>query len=215
MKQGEGRGEGRVRALNERPIDKRGSWVLYWMTSFRRARSNFALDWAVELARSLERPLLVLEPLRVGYPFASERLHAFILQGMADTARAFAKSPVLHYPYVEPKPGDGKGLLEALAASACAVVGDDWPGFFVPAMQRAAAERLSVRFEVVDSNGLYPLHDTTRVFTTAHSFRTHLQKVLPPHLERLPVAEPLRGLELPELEKLPSAVTKRKTGPSP
>ncbi|MFT3713811.1 MAG: FAD-binding domain-containing protein [Archangium sp.] len=198
----------RVRSLNEAPIHARRSFVLYWMTSFRRARSNFALDRAIDHARGLGKPLIVLEPLRVGYPFASERIHAFVLQGMADTARAFEGSPVHHHPYVEEKAGDGKGLLEALAAKACVVVGDDWPAFFVPQMQRAAATKLDVRFEVVDSNGLYPLHHTTRVFTTAHSFRTHLQKTLPPHLHALPEREPLKNLDLPSA-KFPSEISKR------
>jgi deoxyribodipyrimidine photo-lyase len=198
----------RVRALNEAPVHPRRAFVLYWMTSFRRARSNFALDRALDHAKGLGKPLVVLEPLRVGYPFASDRLHAFILQGMADTARAFQGTPVVHHPYVEPTAGAGHGLLAALAEKACVVIGDDWPGFFVPRMQRSAAQKLDVRFEVVDSNGLYPLHHTTRVFTTAHSFRTHLQKVLPPHLHAVPAPEPLVGLDLPTF-KLPAELTKR------
>ncbi len=199
----------RVRALNERPLNANRSYVLYWMTSFRRARSNFALDRAIEHATQLRKPLVVLEALRVGYPHASERLHAFVLAGMAVNARRFERAPVLYFPFVETEPGEGKGLLETLAAQACVVVGDDWPCFFVPAMQAAAAARLDVRFELVDSNGLYPMHATERVFTTAHSFRTHLQKELPRHLTDFPAADPLDGLKLPRLEALPKAVSAR------
>lgn len=198
----------RVRALNQHPVRGERDLVLYWMTSFRRAQSNFALDRALEHAKALGRPLVVLEALRVGYPYASDRLHAFILQGMADNARRFAKSPVTHHPYVEARPGDGKGLFEALGARACVVVGDDWPCFFVPRMQAAAAARLDVRFEVVDSNGLYPMHATTRVFTTAHSFRVHLQKELKKHLVDLPDEAPLDGRRLPQAP-LPKDVLRR------
>ncbi|MEW6432776.1 MAG: deoxyribodipyrimidine photolyase [Myxococcota bacterium] len=187
----------RVRALNEKPLRPDRDLVLYWMTSFRRAQSNFALDRAIEHAKALKKPLVVLEALRVGYPFASDRLHAFLLQGMADNARRFARSSVTYHPYVEPAAGDGKGLLEALSARACVVVGDDWPCFFVPRMQAAAAGRVDVRFELVDSNGLYPMHATARVFTTAHSFRVHLQKTLKPHLTELPAEAPLERLALP------------------
>ena len=35
-------------------------------------------------ARRLRRPLVVLEALRCGYPWASDRLHRFVLDGMAD-----------------------------------------------------------------------------------------------------------------------------------
>lgn len=194
--------EVRVRALREAPLRREREFVLYWMTSNRRARSNFALQRAVELARELDRPLVVFEALRVAYPFASDRLHAFVLQGMAENQRRFAQTPAHYFPFVETEPGEGKGLLEALARRACVMVGDDWPAFFVPKMQRAVAARLDVRFEVVDSNGLYPMHDTERVFTTAHSFRTHLQKVLPPHLMAVPRADPLEGVKLPTLSKL-------------
>jgi deoxyribodipyrimidine photo-lyase len=56
---------------------------------------------------------------------------------------------------------------------------------------------VNVRFESVDSNGLFPMHATTRVFTTAFSFRAYLQKFLPGYLGDAPVADPLAGLELP------------------
>ena len=178
--------EVRIRALNEAPVRPERDYVLYWMTSFRRARSNFSLQRAVEQAVALKRPLVVFEPLRLGYEYANDRLHTFVLQGMEENQRRFAASAVSYFPFVEREPGAGKGLLAALCARACLLIGDDWPSFFVPGMQAAAARKVDVRFEVVDSNGLYPMHHTTRVFSTAHSFRTHLQKVLPPHLLELP-----------------------------
>ena len=103
----------RVRALNDRPLRPERDVVLYWMTSFRRAQSNFALDRALEHVRALKKPLVVLEALRVGYPFANDRLHTFLLQGIAENARRFAKSAGTHFPYVEERAGDGSGLLEA------------------------------------------------------------------------------------------------------
>lgn len=201
--------EVRIRALNEARVRPERDFVLYWMTSFRRARSNFSLQRAVEHAVGLKKPLVVFEPLRVGYEFASDRLHTFVLQGMAENQRRFEGSGAHYFPYVEPKAGAGKGLLAALAARACVLVGDDWPCFFVPQMQADAARQVDVRFEVVDSNGLYPMRHTTRVFTTAHSFRTHLQKVLPPHLRDVPRADPLAGVKLHRLASLPKALTSR------
>jgi deoxyribodipyrimidine photo-lyase len=176
------------------------------MTSARRTTFNFALDHALYLAAQWKKPLVVLEPLRVGYRWASDRLHAFVLQGMADNQAAFSKAPVTYWPFVEEKAGDGSGLVEALAGDACCLVGDDWPCFFVPRMQAAVAKRLKVKFEVVDSNGLWPMHATERLFTTAHSFRAHLQKQLPAHLGDLPCAQPLEGLQLPKLKSMPGVL---------
>lgn len=189
----------RVRTLNDAPPRDR-DYVLYWMTSFRRARSNFALDRAIELAKQHRRPLLVLEALRAGYEFANDRLHTFVLAGMRDNERAFRGSAVKYLPYVERSAGEGRGLMEALAKRACVVVGDDWPCFFVPKMQQALAGRIDCRFELVDSNGLYPMHATPRVFTTAHSFRVHLQKALPAQLMQFPSEQPLSRLDLPKLD---------------
>ena len=42
----------RVRAVNDAPVASPGRYVLYWMIAARRARSNFALDRAIEHARA-------------------------------------------------------------------------------------------------------------------------------------------------------------------
>ena len=74
---------------------------------------------------------------------------------------------VLYYPYVEPKPGAGSGLLETLSKRACAVVSDDFPCFFLPRMVSAVAQRLPVRLELIDGNGILPLRAAPQVFSTA------------------------------------------------
>lgn len=187
----------RIRLANDAPVRAERACVLYWMIAARRARSNFALQRAVELARELARPLVVFEPLRCGYAWASDRLHAFVLHGMADNARAFARTPVRYFPYVETAAGEGSGLLERLAADAAVVVTDDAPFFFLPRMVAAAAGRLGVRLEAVDGNGIHPVRAVDRVFPTAFSYRAHLQKVLRGHLDDVPAADPLAGVRLP------------------
>jgi len=198
----------RVRDANGRPVREDGDFVLYWMTAARRTTWNFALQRAVEWARRLDRPLVVLEALRAGYPHASDRLHRFVLDGMAENARRLARTPALYLPYVEPEPGAGRGLLAELARRACVVVGDEWPGLFHARMQAAAAPRCAVRFEAVDGNGLLPLRAAERAFVSAHDLRRFLHKHLAPHLSRLPQPEPLRGVRLPQAE-LPGALARR------
>jgi deoxyribodipyrimidine photo-lyase len=188
--------EVRIRLANDRPVRADGEYVLYWMIAARRTRANFALQRALEIARELGRPLLVFEALRCGYRWASDRLHTFVLQGMADNAEACAKAGVTYLPYVEPHAGAGRGLLAALAAKACAVVTDEFPCFFVPHMVAAAARVLPVRLEVVDGNGLLPLRVGDKVFGRAFDFRRFLQKTLPAHLGDFPQGEPLRGHDL-------------------
>ncbi len=199
----------RFTVCNRAPIVSDGDYVLYWMIGQRRVSWNFALQRAVDLAQELGKPLVVFEALRCDYPWASDRLHRFVLQGMAEHRDRLADTSVTYFPYVERQVGAGKGLLEALAKKACAIVTDDFPSFFLPGMVTAAADRLGVRFEKVDSNGLLPLAATDRVFLRAVDFRRFLQKELAKHLIELPEADPLARARLPRLERLPVSITRR------
>jgi len=204
----------RIRTLNDLGPDPAGRYVLYWMTSSRRTTDSFALDRAVDWALELERGLLVLEPLRCAYPWASDRLHRFILDGMADNVRSMRdRRGVTWYPYVESTAGEGRGLLPALAADAAVVITDDYPTFFVPRMLDAAARQLSVLFEAVDGNGLVPMRGTPRAYPSAYTFRRYLQKAVPSELERFPTEDPVSRLSampspvipIPILERWPDA----------
>jgi len=190
----------RISRLNDESFNPGGDYVLYWMIANRRSCWNFSLDRAIEIAREFNKPLVVLEALRCDYKWASDRLHRFVLQGMADNVRAFASTPVAYHAYVEPTVGHGSGLLEALAASATAVVTDDFPCFFLPQMTKAVADRVTTGMEAVDSNGLLPLRAADRVFSRAYDFRRWLQKNLASHLNTTPASDPLCNLELPKAE---------------
>jgi deoxyribodipyrimidine photo-lyase len=186
--------QNRTTPLNSAAVRADGAYVLYWMIAHRRTRSNAALERAAGWARELNRPLLVFEPLRADYPWASARLHRFVLDGMADNARACAAHGVTHYPYVELEPGAGRGLLAALAADAAVVVTDDYPAFMLPRMVAAAVPQVPVRFEQVDGNGLLPMRLAGQAFATAYAFRRFVQRVLPEHVGIVPADEPLADL---------------------
>ncbi|HMD40962.1 MAG TPA: hypothetical protein VKH15_16875 [Candidatus Acidoferrum sp.] len=198
----------RIRDCNGEPVRAGGKYIVYWMIASRRLRFNFALDRALEHSRELRKPLVIFEALRCGYRWASDRLHRFVIDGMAHNAAICGSRGVFYYPYVEASAGAGAGLLEALAAEACLVVTDDYPCFFLPRMVEAAAKKLSVRLEAVDSNGLLPLRGTDQAFLTAHAFRRFLQKTLPAHLAEFPFADPPAKVALP-IASLPKAITAR------
>jgi len=198
----------RIQFANDRPAAPASDHVLYWMVAARRSRFNFGLQRAADWARELGLPLVVLEAVRVGYPWASDRLHSFILDGMADNAAAFGGRNVTYLPYVEPEHGAGSGLLESLAADAAVVVTDHFPTFFLPRMVGSAARRIPVLVESVDSNGLIPLAATGRPFATAYAFRRWIQKHLADHLDEFPLEDPLAD-ELPPVAALPASILDR------
>ncbi len=193
----------RVHDANRAPERPNGDFVLYWMIANRRPFWNQALEHAVAQAQRLNRPLLILEALRLGYEWASDRLHQFVIEGMRDNAEAFAPTTATYVPWVESSVGAGKGLLESLAQRACLVVTDEFPCFFLPKMVAAVASRLDVRLQTVDANGLMPLRATEKASDRAFDFRRVLQKNLRPHLAQFPVENPLKGMRLPRLAALP------------
>ncbi len=199
----------RVGSLNRHPPAPNGNYILYWMTAFRRTRHNFALQRAVEWANELQRPLIVLEALRVDYPWASDRFHRFILDGMASNRAAFAPTNATYYPYAEHEPGAGKGLVRALASQACVVVTDDYPAFFLPRAASAAAASVDVLKEAVDSNGIHALRAPGKEFATAHAFRRWLQSNISEDLETFPLADPLSDLPSTRRAEVPDAITTR------
>jgi len=202
--------DSRIRRLNDFEHDPHGRYVLYWMTSYRRTTCNFALQRAVDWCLRLGCGLLILEALRCDYEWASDRHHRFVLDGMQDNLESLRGRPgVAYYPYVEPSIGAGRGLLEALAEPAVAVITDDYPTFFVPNMLEAAARRLVVRLEAVDSNGLLPMYATEQVYSTAYAFRRYVQKSLPTHLEHAPLADPIGRLEPLDRPVVPTSVAGR------
>jgi deoxyribodipyrimidine photo-lyase len=199
----------RIRKCNEQAIRESGEYVLYWMIANRRLHHNFSLDRALEYCESLHKPLLVFEPLRVGYQWASDRIHRFVVEGMAENARICEKNRVRYFAYVEPASDADKGLLQALAEKTCVVITDDFPCFFLPRMIASAGRKLPVRLEAVDSNGLMPMRATEQVAQRAFDFRRYLQKELPKHIREFPKANPFVKAQFPTLAEVPKAIAKK------
>lgn len=192
----------RVRALNDRAADPARGYVLYWMTTARRPGWNHALDHAVHIAQSLGRPLVVLEALGLRYPYPSRRHHRFILDGMEHNREAFADRGVTAIFCIEDRKGAGTGLVDRLAEHSCVMVTDQTAIPFLRGLESVAA-RAPVQALAVDSIGLLPLAAAGRTFPTAHSFRRHLHKMLPGHLDALPHPDPAGAIPLPGPAVLP------------
>ena len=138
----------------------------------------------------LARPLVVFEPLRVGYPWASDRLHAFVLQGMADNARAFARTPAALLPLRRGDARRGQRPARGARRERRRRRHRRRAGVLPAADDRRGRRRASTcALEAVDGNGLHPLRAVDRVFPTAFSYRAHLQKTLRRHLDDVPPAE--------------------------
>ena len=181
----------RVKTVNSKVLATNGDYILYWMIAARRPTDNFALQHALDFALKLKKPIMVFEPLKSTYRWASLRHHQFVIEGMKANQQAFESAGVTYLPYIETTKGEQKGLLEKLTQNACIVITDYFPSFFLPHMLQSAAQHLKRRLDVVDSNGILPLFTAPREFTTAASFRRHMQKNILQELQEMPQRNPL------------------------
>ncbi len=74
----------RIQKLNNFPINKKGSFVLYWMQSSHRTQQNHALEYAIENANNLNIPLIVFFGLFDSFPDANLRHFTFLLEGLRE-----------------------------------------------------------------------------------------------------------------------------------
>jgi len=182
----------------DQPGPVSGDHVLYWMQSTFRARHNQALDFAVEQANRLGVPVLVYHGLRHDYPWASDRLHTFLLETAADLYREFDERGIQYAFYLERSGDDAVARKEAgkpsplveLAQRASLVVTDYFPTFIAPRQSRVLRRKVTVPVVAVDSATIVPIRYHDREHSTAVSFRSRQLAALPRFLRREPSPEP-------------------------
>jgi deoxyribodipyrimidine photo-lyase len=176
----------RVRQLNQQPIREGAAYVLYWAQMNRRVNSNHALHFAVDLANRLSLPVLYYEGLTCSYPYANDRLHTFILEGVPDTARQLERLGIGYAFYLRKRHSDPNDILYRLARSAAAVVTDDYPTFIAARHNARVPQRIGVAYYAVDASCVVPMNLIGKREHAAYTIRPKIQKLLPTHLKPLP-----------------------------
>ncbi|MFN7994784.1 MAG: deoxyribodipyrimidine photo-lyase [Bryobacteraceae bacterium] len=172
----------RVRVLNSAGRRPAGEYVLYWSQMNRRVESNHALLFAVETANDLNLPVLVYEGLTCSYPYASDRFHHFILEGVSGTGKALANLGIGYVFYLRRKSSDPNDVLYRLASRAAAVVTDDYPTFVAARHNASVASKLDVSFSAVDSSCVVPMGLLGKREYAAYTIRPKIHKLLPKYL---------------------------------
>src|SRR5688572_25545760 len=169
----------RVVQLNDEKINKNARYVLYWMQMFKRTSHNHALTWAIRKANELELPLVVYEGLKYYYPWASDRLHTFILEGVEEKKTEFERLGIRYIFYLQKDGGSPKNTVAKLADDAALIVTDDFPCFIIPGHNRRIAERAEIPVHAVDSNGIIPMSKFEKEEYGAYTIRPKVKKLLP------------------------------------
>ncbi|MEQ1643136.1 MAG: deoxyribodipyrimidine photo-lyase [Pyrinomonadaceae bacterium] len=172
----------RVVALNDKPINPNARYVLYWMQMFKRVDNNHALIWAIRKANELKLPLVVYEGLKYYYPWASDRIHTFILEGVEEKRLQFEGLGIRYIFYLQRDAGSPKNTVAALAKDAALIVTDDFPCFIIPEHNRRIAERAEIAVHAVDSNGIVPMSKFDKEEYAAYTIRPKIKKMLDRYL---------------------------------
>jgi len=192
----------RVTQLNQFNENTKGRYVLYWMQMFKRASHNYALNFAIQMANERRLPLVVYEGLKFYYPWASDRIHTFILEGVAEKRAKFSERGIRYVFYLQRNQRDPRNTVAKLAREAALLVTDDYPCFIIPEHNERIA-RLKLPVYAVDANGMVPLSALPKEEYAAYTIRPKINRLLPdlprtivtPHLD---VQKPTLDVDCPE-----------------
>ncbi len=194
---------------NDKEVNPDGEYVLYWMQMNRRLHYNYALEYAIAYANKLDKPLLVLEGVNLDYPWACDRFHVFIMQGMAENLQAAREQELNYYSYVEREENQAKGLFYTLAEIAALVISDEYPIFVTRLHNERVADKIEVPYITIDSNGIIPLGVTDKDPYSAYLFRKVMQKHFREGYENPPEENPLENLKNRDKVELSSEIEQK------
>ena len=190
----------RVRKLNQASFRDPAKYVLYWAQMNRRTTRNHALAYAAELANEHGLPLLFYEGLTCSYPFANDRLHTFLIQGVPDTQRELRKLGIGYVFYLRRKRTDPDDILYKLAEDAVALVTDDYPTFVARTHNARVPAKLDIPYFVVDSSCVVPMSKLEKREYAAYTIRPKITRMLPQYLVEAPRVKLRRKFDLPIAE---------------
>jgi deoxyribodipyrimidine photo-lyase len=172
----------RVRIVRDAPLAPRGEYVLYWCMVNQRVPANHALDAAIALGNRLRLPVVCYHALRPDYPHASDRLHAFVLQGLDELGEAMRARGVPYWLELPRNIRQHVPRLGLLGQRAAAIVSDWFPAFIIPGHLRGAAKTLDVPLIGVDASCVVPMQRIPERQVGAYALRPKLRKLWPEYL---------------------------------
>lgn len=193
----------RVVQLNDAEINKDARYVLYWMQMFKRVDNNHALVWAIRKANELKLPLVVYEGLKYYYPWASDRIHTFILEGVEEKRKQFEKLGIRYVFYLQQDKSSPKQTVARIAKDAALIVTDDYPCFIIPQHNQRISEKAKIPVHVVDSCGIVPMSKFEKEEYGAYTIRPKIKKLLDRYLkpfdeEKIEIKKPNLEVDCPE-----------------
>ena len=178
----------RVIKLNDNSILE-GDYILYWMQASVRSEYNHALEYAIELANKVKKPLFVFFGVTEDFPEANLRHYYFLLEGLAEAEAGLKKRKVkLICRFCDPS----KEVI-SLSNKACAVVCDRGYLRVQKQWRKHAAENIKCAVYQVESEAIVPVNEASdKEEFAARTLRPKITK----KLEKYIIAPPVNKVDI-------------------
>ena len=165
----------RTRRLNKHAVRDGADYVLCWLQQALRAEHNPVIDAAIAAGNEHGLPVVVYHGLDNRYPYASHRLHRFILEASRDLEAGVAGRGLRFVRYVRRPDKLEEGLVYRLCERAAMLATDDQPAYVARWQADRVADRAGLPVLAVDATCLVPTNavggprKTTKAFRAAHT----------------------------------------------
>ncbi|MEF8835296.1 MAG: deoxyribodipyrimidine photo-lyase, partial [Candidatus Thermoplasmatota archaeon] len=140
---------------NEEP--REGNFVVYWMQRAQRVEFNHALEYAIEKANELDKPLLVYFGLMDKFEEGNLRNYRFMLEGLKETKKELGDRDIkLVIKHEHPREGVVK-----LAKEASLVVVDKAYMDFLRKWREDVAEKVDIPMIEVETDLVVPIEEAS------------------------------------------------------
>lgn len=199
----------RITKTADNPVNKAGSYVVYWMQAAQRVRQNEALAFAIEQANALKKPLVVYFGLERSFPAAQRRHFQFMLEGLAEVQQTLQS---LGIPFWVHHDGILAGLAK-LMPSVCVLVTDRAYTRAERLWRKQAAGFSLCPFYEVETNVIVPLEAVSdKEEYSAATLRRKIESMIAyfaqaieieaPHLSALSQEPPFDPIKLSNLSQV-------------
>ena len=176
----------RIKLLNDGKVCN-GQYVLYWMQAAQRAEYNHALEYAVQTANKLKKPVLVIFGITESWPEANQRHYYFMLEGLKEVQEALRAKGIQ---MVIRRDSPDCGAVE-LAKDAALVIVDAGQLRIQKKWRANVAEQIHCPLYEVETNLIVPVEEaSSKENFSAGTFRPRITKKLDYYLVPLNHSKP-------------------------
>ena len=201
----------RTRRLSDHPVREDADYVMCWIGQALRAEENPVIDAALAMGATRDLPVVVLWTLENRYPYASHRIHRFMLEAGQELGAGVEARGLRFAHYVRQGAAavDAPGVVDVtarLARRAAAVFTNDVPTFVALDYAQRLTETFDCAVFAVDACCAVPMNAFDEHYTVTKAFRAAHTKLRDAHLG-LDLEQPETGyfdgdLDLPETPDL-------------